>query len=97
MWLLNKCYSHYIYIQTECLYAGLQEEIYMRISEKMRKIFEKQYKHGDLQSYVRPLETVILFTYLGRFHITSDNDWMAVVASILTSQWKWARLSRILG
>ena len=50
-----------------------------------------------LQSYGRPLEMVISFTYLGRVLTTSENDLMAVVANLLMSRCKWVQLSRILG
>ena len=40
---------------------------------------------------------MISFKYLGQVLITSGNDYMAVVANIMMSQWKWLRLSRILG
>ena len=48
-------------------------------------------------TYVKPLEAVTSFKYLGGVITTGEDNWPAVVGN-LRNAWKiWARLARILG
>ena len=47
-------------------------------------------------TYGIPLEPVTYFKYIGRFLLTADNDWSAVVHNLWRERQKWAHLSRVL-
>jgi len=46
--------------------------------------------HGE------PLESVSVFTYLGRPLSSTDDDWPAIYKNISTARKRWARISRVL-
>ena len=49
------------------------------------------------QAYVRLLQMVTSFKYLGRVLTEADNTWPAIVGNLSKAQKIWARLARILG
>ena len=51
----------------------------------------------DSQAYIRPLETVTLFNYLGRVLMAGDDECPAVMINLKKVRKSWAQLTRILG
>ena len=49
-----------------------------------------------LEAYGKPLETVTIFKYLGRFMTAGDDDWPAVAGNLVKARKIWGRLARIL-
>ena len=49
------------------------------------------------QAYIRPLETVTFFKYLGQVLTAAYYDWPAVVGNLWKAQKSWAWLARIMG
>ena len=58
----------------------------------MREISKRAF-----QAYGIPLETFVLFKYLGRVLTPGDDDWPEVVGNLKKAQKRWARLTSILG
>ena len=48
-------------------------------------------------SYVRRVNSVREFRYLGRILTSTDNDWPAVARNLQKARATWGRLARILG
>ena len=48
------------------------------------------------QAYVRPLETVMSYKYLGRLITATDNDIPEVIDNLQKAQNIWSRLLRVL-
>ena len=61
------------------------------VSEEERKVFTRAFS-----AYVRPLEMVTSFKYLGRFISETEYDYPAVVRNLSRSKKLWIRMSRIL-
>ena len=49
------------------------------------------------QDYIRPLESVMPFKYLGRIMMALDNDWPEVVGNLRNLRKIWAHMLRLLG
>ena len=59
MWLINKWYSDTIDVETEFLYALLEEEIYIKILEEMAKVFEENYIYKDILNLIKSIYGLI--------------------------------------
>ena len=60
--------------------------------EELRESVERAF-----QTYIRPLETVTSFKYMGRVLMAADYECPAVVRNFSRVQKNWERLVRILG
>ena len=84
LWILFKQHSGYSHVPKRKLRRLAEEEMWDN-SER------------DFRAYIRPLETVTSFKYLGRVLTTGDEDWPAMVGNLKKARKSWARLIRILG
>ena len=50
----------------------------------------------DFEAYVKQIEAIHSFKYLGRIMTAGDDDWPAVEVNLLKARKSWGRLSRIL-
>ena len=48
------------------------------------------------EAYGKPLETVLIFKYLGRVMTAGDENWPAVASNLVRARKSWGRLSWIL-
>ena len=71
---------------------GEERKRWRLAEEDMRDSAER-----DFHTYVRPLETVTLFKYLGQVLTKGDDDWTEVVGNLKKEQKNWEQLSRIQG
>ena len=71
-----------------------------RVERRMKRLREEELWVSTsvaFESYVRPLEIVTTFKYLGMALMASDKNWMDVVTNLRKARRQWARISRILG
>ena len=59
MWLINKWESQTIDVESEFLYAVLEEEIYMKIPEGMEEVLEEHYTYKDILILLKPFCGII--------------------------------------
>ena len=51
----------------------------------------------EFQDYDGPLETVLLFKYLGRLLAATNNNWLDVIDNLRKARKSWSHLDWILG
>ena len=74
---------------------------FVKGAERKRRQLAEEDLHKSLerafQDYGEPLETVILFKYIGRVLTAGDNNWPAVASNLRKNRKSWTRMTRILG
>ena len=80
------------HITTAQCAKGAERKRWRIAEEEMWESVDRAFK-----AYVRPIETVTSFIYLGRVLTAADDDWPAVVGNLRKGRKRWLRLERILG
>ena len=61
------------------------------VTEEARSVTSRAFS-----AYMKPLEMVTSFKYLGRVLLAADDDWPSVVQKFVKAQMVWQRISSIL-